>query len=69
MGVGAEVGVPAALPHDGDPIVTPGEEVVNPSNTFLNFFILTFFLCDYEMKKNSASFVMSQWIQDHNLFR
>lgn len=39
LGVGAEVGVPAALPHDGDPIVPPGEEVVKPSNTLRNFFI------------------------------
>lgn len=39
LGVGAAVGVPAALPHDGDPIVPPGEEVVKPSNTFRNFFI------------------------------
>lgn len=40
LGVGTAVGVPAALPHDGDPIVPPGEEVVKPSNTFRNFFIL-----------------------------
>lgn len=39
LGVGAAVGVPAALPHDGDPIVPPGEEVVKPSNTLRNFFI------------------------------
>lgn len=39
LGVGAAVGVPAALPHDGDAIVPPGEEVVKPSNTFRNFFI------------------------------
>lgn len=39
LGVGAAVGVPAALPHDGDPTVPPGEDVVNPSNTLRNFFI------------------------------
>lgn len=43
LGVGAAVGVPAALPHDGDPIVPPGEEVVKPSNTLRNFFIFFFF--------------------------
>lgn len=39
LGVGAAVGVPAALPHDGEPTVAPGEDVVNPSNTLRNFFI------------------------------
>lgn len=39
FGVGAAVGVPAALPHDGEPTVAPGEEVVRPSSTFRNFFI------------------------------
>lgn len=46
LGVGAEVGVPAALPHDGDPIVPPGEEVVKPSNTLRNFFIFFSLLPD-----------------------
>lgn len=44
LGVGAAVGVPAALPHDGDPIVPPGEEVVKPSKTLRNFFIIIIFL-------------------------
>lgn len=39
FGVGAAVGVPAALPHDGELTVAPGEEVVRPSSTFRNFFI------------------------------
>lgn len=47
LGVGAAVGVPAALPHDGELIVAPGEEVVNPSNTFRNFFI--FFVLLYAL--------------------
>lgn len=44
LGVGAAVGVPAALPHDGDPMVLPGEEVVRPSSTLRNFFILPLLL-------------------------
>lgn len=38
-GVGAALGVPAALPHAGEPPGFTGEEVVNPSKTFRNFFI------------------------------
>ena len=33
------VGVPDALPHEGEPRVDPGEDVVRPSNTFRNFFM------------------------------
>lgn len=39
-GVGAAVGVPAALPHEGDPLVLAGVDVVKPSSTLRNFFIL-----------------------------
>jgi len=41
-GVGAALGVPAALPHAGDPPGFTGDEVVNPSKTFRNFFIFIF---------------------------
>lgn len=73
LGVGAAVGVPAALPHDGDPIVPPGEEVVKPSNTFRNFFIFyrvlpCFRIRDGEEEEHSELSVSSR-MQDPNSFR
>lgn len=64
LGVGAAVGVPAVLPHDGDPIVPPGEEVVRPSKTFRNFFIscqaFVFFRLGIKRKKTTLLSLFSQ---------
>lgn len=75
LGVGAAVGVPAALPHDGDPIVPPGEEVVKPSNTFRNFFIFerafVYSQAKDREKEDSAfsEFSVSDQMQDPNSFK
>lgn len=62
-GVAAAVGVPAALPHDGEPPALAGDDVVRPSNTFRNFFMVSssFF-------SSSSSFSSSSLIRSAVLF-